>query len=301
MAPRPALGVPRAAASNATDAAVRARVLSAAVGDAFPWRPAPSLSGPLRGLAFGMTAAEARAAAPAFAGAFRVYTDRDVSDAWLPLGAGKARVRIHRHGVDMIEIEYPTAAVARATLTAAWGEPHAGEGAFEWKVWTNREHAIRAVLMKADDTLRRVELLPYRPLAELLADGGELSHGGKHLLDCTEADLAPLAAHRSREDLQLLPTELSSGHIPLRLHVTAGAIDRYTLGVDYTYAREAAAAIEAALTAHFGLGAPEPAEPPSKARCWTYPPTAGGVHARACDVHSQWQITVARASDPLVP
>jgi hypothetical protein len=293
--------VPTAVASNASDPRVRARVSSATAGDTFPSRPAPSLSGPLRGLAFGMSAAEARAAAPGFAAAFRVYAEADTRDTWLPLGSGKGRVRIHRHGLDMIEIEYPTAAVARSTLTAAWGEPHAGESAFEWKVWTNREHSIRAVLMKADNDLRRVELLPYRPLAELLADGGELSFAGKHLLDCTEAELAPLLGHKSGPDAQLLPTELSSGHIPLRVRTAAGAVDQYTLGVDYTYARETAATIEAALAKHFGRPTPEAAEPGSKKACRTYAPSPRGVHARACDLYSQWQITVARAGTPIVP
>ncbi|MGZ3453770.1 MAG: hypothetical protein ACXVEF_29465 [Polyangiales bacterium] len=281
------LPVPGAKVVTINDPSLRARVLSAASGDAFPWKPAPSLSGGLRGLAFGMTGDEARAAAPGFAAAFK---EGKTSAKWLPLGPAKARVRIEDFGVDMIELDYPSEAIARSTLEAAWGKPRDGDSAFNWKVWTNAEHSIRATLMRGDgQQLTRLELLPYRPLAELIADGGELAWNGKHVLDCTAAELAPAMKGKVGDDLQLLPTELSSGHLPMRVVEDKGAIARYTLGIDFTYDRPVRETIRAALEKHFGAGTKDK-------DCMDFPPTKAGVRARACVVYSQWQITIERAT-----
>lgn len=283
------------------DPALRARVLSAETGADFPWKPAPSLSGPLRGLAFGMSADEARKAAPAFAPAFEDYAVSAASPVkWLPLGNGTARVRIYKRGLDMIEVRFPDAAAATKALEAAWGPAKVGVSGFSWHGWFNREHGIRAVLMKGDgDALDRLELLPYRPLDELMADGGELSWNGKHLLDCTLDELAEALAVKSGEDVQMLPIELSSGHIPLRVAAKDGRVVRYTIGIDYTYDAPISATVQAALQKHFGVGTKEPPAPYSKKECTRFPATVANVAARACVYYKQWQITLGPAGDDL--
>jgi hypothetical protein len=280
------LPVPSAKLVTISEPSLRARVLS--TDTVFPSKPAPSLSGPLRGLAFGMTGDEARAAAPGFSAAFREQKKPETK--WLPLGGGRSRVRIEDFGVDMIEVEFPSEAIATSTLEAAWGKPRDGDSAFQWKVWTNVEHSTRATLMRGDGPeLTRLELLPYRPLSELVADGGELSWNGKHLLDCTVAELALAMRGKAGDDLQMLPTELSSGHLPLRVFDREGSVSRYILGIDFTYDRPVRETIRAALEKHFGTGTKDK-------DCIDFQPTKSGVRARACVVATQWQITIERAT-----
>ena len=92
--------------------------------------------------------------------------------------------------------------------------------------------------------------------------------------------------------MQLLPTELSGGNIPLSFRFAGERLERYSLGIDYTYAREARAGIERAIDAHFGASTPEPQTFDAR-ECRRFAPTKDGVHARVCNVRSQLQVTIA--------
>jgi len=208
---------------------------------------------------------------------------------WISMGAAKARVRVsEERGVNMIELVYADEAAA-ARAVAPWGKPFDGDSRFRWSVWTNGTAGIRAVLMPGEDGHKRtrVELLAFRPLAELLADGGELAFEGVHLLDVDPSRLKSLP--RSRDDIQMLPVELSSGSIPLRLEATG-----YTVGIDATYHHPLEGEVRKMLVAHWGAAQEEPREPPSPKSCIRFAPRAG-VRARACLLQTQWQITISRS------
>jgi hypothetical protein len=196
------------------------------------------------------------------------------------------RARVESWGVDMIELVYPSeAAVAKAV--APWGKPRDGDSGFRWSVWTNASAGIRAIQMQGETRARdRVELLPFRPLAELLASGGELAFEGKHLLDVDRSLLAALP--KAGDSYQMLPTELSSGHIPLQVDAKG-----YTLGVDWTYDHAVREEVKRLLVAHWGEASDESDEPLSRKSCMRFAPK-GGVRARACTLYTQWQITIAR-------
>jgi hypothetical protein len=289
-APSPALlPVPKTVAMSMRD--IRARVLAAKTGPKFPMAPAPSLSGIFSGLAFGMTSAEAKAAAPAITEGIRDYTASPTNDKWISAGPAPARVRIDKYGVDMIELEFASEVTALSTLEAAWGKPRVGDSGFRWHVWLNPTHSIRAVVLEGEkQKLTRLELLPYRPLAELLADGGELALAGKHLLDATTKDLALLPG--DGENYHLLPGELTSGHLPLKITVKDDRVVSYILGVDWTYDHPVEQQVRSALEKHFGPATPEPADPWSKKTCVTFPQKT--VRTRACTLYKQWQIEIQR-------
>src|SRR5262249_46962612 len=151
------------------------------------------------------------------------------------------------------EVIYPSGAVARQVLDAAWGSPKRGDSPFSWQVWTNPEHSIRAVLMPGDhDQPDRLRLLPFRPPPGLPPARGELAWAGKHLLDCTAGELTPLVTQTIDDDLQVLPVELSGGYLPLHIQLKDNNVARYTLGIDFTYDWPIRDQVFAALTKHFG-------------------------------------------------
>jgi len=247
-----------------------------------------------------MTADEARKAAPTMGTALKIYEPSSPEAKWLPVGAAKGQIRVLKWGVDMIELVYPSEATAKKTLETAWGKPTLGDSAFRWHLWTNPTAGIRATLMPGNENkLTRLELLPYRPLAELASDGFELAFKGAHLLDAKPEALTSIARSREDTDFQLLPTELSSGHIPMHVTIRDAAIVNYTIGVDFTYDKPVRETVENAVIAHFGKGTKIPAPLFSSKVCTAFPPTTSGVHARACVILTQWQITIARSAEAL--
>jgi hypothetical protein len=256
------------------DTAVRARQLALGV-DQMPGGKAPAL---LRGLAFGMAEAEAARVAPV--------------GQWTKQSAGvRSRIRVDtKLGVHMVEFEFPSEASAHRA-TSSWGKPSEGQSGFQWASWTHPEAGVRGIWMKGDGPTRtRLELMPFRSLENLLASGGELAFEGRHLLDVDLEKLAGLP--RSREDIQMLPTEFSSGYIPLRV-----AKGRYTLGIDATYHRPVSDAVRALLSRHWGApvsaGSSNPVRETGEPACDVYP-ARNDVAAVACLERTQWLITIAR-------
>lgn len=284
---QPLLPVPATRVPTFDDETLRARTTSADVGDTFPWRPAPSLSGPLRGLAFGVPRADAeKAMLPSSA-----------------IGPGKFTPVFGPEGLRLVEIRYPSVTVARAALEPAWGPPHrealkSGE-LFTWK---NAAHAIRATMIVDGDEPAILVIEPYVRAAELLADGGELSWRGRHLLDWTREELrgvwklTPSCIDIGFESVGLVATEegvLTSLIVPTQSDWKL-PIASYTLVVDTI--PDAMSALER----HFGPRKKHPVgcEPLFPGRdlepCWTFPATAAGVRAEAVIARDSAYITIRR-------
>lgn len=218
----------------------------------------PELPGPLAGLKFGMTAEEAKAAAPVLedGGKFLEEYNGAYFSYYIPDDGGKLKsASLQVEGSDMAKI-----------LTEAWGEPSKGEDLGKPKFfWFNEAKKMRATVSQGYGKENEVQFEAYLPAKELLGEGKEtlgFEKADRPLLGATHADLSSKyadvleeltkeEAEKQRENIKkltghdlgeaspssnidLLPTEYGSQFTRVNPHFAEdGKIDRFRVGIDF--------------------------------------------------------------------
>lgn len=240
----------------------------------------PELPGPLATLSFGMTADEAKKAAPSledggkfldeYGGAYFSY--------YVPDDTGKLKsASLQIEGADMAKL-----------LTEAWGEPKKGEDLGKPKFfWFNEAKKMRATVSQGYGKEDEVQFEAYLPAQELLGDGKttlgfekadqpllgatreqlaksyadvlevlseeEAEKKRKELEKFTGKDLSALGPAAASSNIDLLPTEYGSQFT--RVHpnfADDGTIDRFRVGIDFEPVPEAKEEILALIKAKWG-------------------------------------------------
>ncbi|MBL8721720.1 MAG: hypothetical protein JNL79_37385 [Myxococcales bacterium] len=185
--------------------------------------------------------AEVQAASPSIWPAFHYTEDPSKGGIPLTLGGGRLSGLVYQLGLDRVSISYKSFATARKALTQAWGDPVEEGGDL---IWVNPERGTHAVLMPFEQTAE-LWLQPYLPIAEVLADGGEFSWNGKHLLDSTVEELEPVLINALSSCLHSYARDgdLIVGQLGLR--VQEGSVNAYE--IDGLYYPDAIKVLEAKL------------------------------------------------------
>ncbi|MBK7399063.1 MAG: hypothetical protein IPJ34_22955 [Myxococcales bacterium] len=219
------LAVPKATIPSLTIPSVRAHFL-VTTPSPFPSMDGPSLSGSLRGLAFGMSASEIKATFP-------LWEAFDYGGKSKPspkaVHAGLLSGSVFGLGLHRVAITYPSLAAAKKSLTATWGSPRAHQGSL---VWHDAESWVVATLEPSNGGAV-LFLEPWVPLAETLRDGGELAWMDKHLLDAEVQQLAPVLVEALRSCLRtegMLEGDLVDGRLGVYSTPTGG-VARYVLQI----------------------------------------------------------------------
>ncbi|MEX1363510.1 MAG: hypothetical protein AB1Z98_10310 [Nannocystaceae bacterium] len=240
----------------------------------------PELPGPLATLAFGMTADEAKKAAPSledgrkfldeYGGAYFSY--------YVPDDTGKLnRASLQIEGADMAKL-----------LTEAWGEPKKGEDLGKPKFfWFNEAKKMRATVSQGYGQEDEVQFEAYLPAQELLGDGKAtlgFEKADRPLLGATREqfiksyadvletlteeeaekklkeleklagnDLSALGPDAASSNIDLLPTEYGSELTRVYPNFADdGTIDRFRVGIDFEPVPEAKEEILALIKAKWG-------------------------------------------------